>query len=149
MRRLVRKLYMYQILPTTPTFTHVENSDELIDFKFKAKITSEITYPFGNSKIIAIVKINYSLNCNFVDAKKEPVIFASAENVYSITKNDEKELEQKSETVFNCAKMLEDSFEEYLKDKGIITLVGIGIKPITYELWVGYNPENGIPFSLN
>lgn len=128
---------MYPILETETTYTLTHKGENIKKKRFvKPSVLIDISYPFGE-RIIAIVKLIYSIDCIYDDPNT--TLTASATHVYSITKNDNLELVSNSDTVYYCAKMLERDLQIYLTGRYLAdkTLPNITLPSVTYYEWMG------------
>jgi hypothetical protein len=147
-KKYYKKQTMYPILELRPEFILETKGENIKKKRFVVPTVSiDISYPFPD-KIIAIVKLIYSIDCRYEDEKTK--VTASATNTYSITKNDNLDLLSNSDTVYYCAKMLERNLQTYLTERFLAdqTLPDITLPSVSYYEWMN-GKGNVIQFSAN
>jgi hypothetical protein len=139
----------YKISKIDPVSIHVPKKITLEEFKFSPHIQVFRGKPGETNRKISLM-IVYEILCVFEDKRKEPRRFASTEQEFIVTKNDDEILPYRGEIVFECLKITEGEFESLLRKHNTLQqLRSIGMKKITFESWAKGNPNNGNSSLLN
>lgn len=139
----------YKITKKETVSIHVPKGITLDRFKFSPHIQVFRGKHGENNKNISLMVI-YEILCVFEDTKKEPRKFASTEQEFTITKDDDKILPYRGEIVFECVKITEIEFEALLRKHNTLQqLRTVGMKRLTFESWAKGNPNNGNCSLLN
>ena len=139
----------YSISKKDPVSVHVAKNTTLDGFKFRPHI-QVFRGKDGDTNKIVSVKVIYEILCLFVDKTKEPRRFASTEQEFVVTKDDDEVLAYRGAIIFECVKITGAAFETLLRKHNTLQqLRTVGMNRLTFESWAKGDPNNGNSSLLN
>ncbi|MFI5187599.1 MAG: hypothetical protein ACHQF0_12790 [Chitinophagales bacterium] len=140
---------MHKITNGKPKFSYPARNKYYEKFFFRPLVRTAIRYD-NEDKTLLSISVIYSFSCVFQDKKKGIEPFASGQNIFSVTKDDNLQIPANHRIVFDCVKILENDFKHYLATRTPpIPLIGTLVKPATFESWVNRGVEHDNDFPMN
>lgn len=136
----------YNIYKKDPVSVHVPKNITLEKFKIRPEIKVFRGKPGENNRSITILII-YRIICVFQDGVTPPRRFASTEQEFVITKDDDETLHYNGKIVYECLQITERNLEEVMRKHNTLqSFRSFGMKRITFESWEkGHQGSGNIP----